>query len=136
MLRAEQSNLLTATGLGTPMGRMFRASWQPALLAEELSENECPPVRVKILSERLLAWRDSQGRYPLHEEFCAHRGVSLWFGRNEQSGLRCPHHGWKYDHTGQCVEVRSEPSESGSCQKVKLQSYPLVERKIPVDFEF
>lgn len=128
MLRLEQSNLLTATGPGTPMGRMFRASWQPALLAEELPENECPPVRVKLLSERLLAWRDSQGRYALHDEFCAHRGVSLWFGRNEQSGLRCPYHGWKYDHTGQCVEVPSEPSESGFCQKIKLQSYPLVER--------
>ena len=128
MLRLEQSNLLTATGPGTPMGRMFRASWQPALLAEELPENECPPVRVKLLSERLLAWRDSQGRYALQDEFCAHRGVSLWFGRNERSGLRCPYHGWKYDHTGQCVEVPSEPSESGFCQKIKLQSYPLVER--------
>ncbi len=128
MLRVEQSNLLTATGPGTSMGRMFRASWQPALLAEELPENECSPVRVKLLSERLLAWRDSQGRYALHDEFCAHRGVSLWFGRNEQSGLRCPYHGWKYDHAGQCVDVPSEPSESGFCQKIKLLSYPLVER--------
>ena len=100
----------------------------PALLAEELPENECPPVRVKLLSERLLALRDTQGRYGLIDEFCAHRGVSLWFGRNEESGLRCPYHGWKYDHTGQCIEVPSEPAESGFCKKIKLKSYPLVER--------
>ena len=128
MLRKEQNDLLTQTGPGTPMGRMFRLSWQPALLASELPENECPPVRVKLLSERLLAWRDTQGRYALTDEFCAHRGVSLWFGRNEENGLRCPYHGWKYDHTGQCIEVPSEPTESGFCKKIKLKSYPLVER--------
>ena len=76
---------------------MFRRYWMPALLAEELPENECPPVRVKLLSERLLAFRDTDGKYGLIDEFCAHRGVSLWFGRNEESGLRCPYHGWKYD---------------------------------------
>jgi phenylpropionate dioxygenase-like ring-hydroxylating dioxygenase large terminal subunit len=128
MLRKEQNDLLTQTGPGTPMGQLFRLGWQPALLAEELPENECPPVRVKLLSERLLAWRDTQGRYALTDEFCAHRGVSLWFGRNEHNGLRCPYHGWKYDHTGQCIEVPSEPEESGYCKKIKLKSYPLVER--------
>ena len=87
MLRKEQNDLLTQTGPGTPMGHMFRLSWQPALLAEELPENECPPVRVKLLGERLLAWRDTQGRYALTDEFCAHRGVSLWFGRNEHLSL-------------------------------------------------
>ena len=128
MLRKEQNDLLTQTGPGTPMGQMFRSHWLPALLAEELPENECPPVRVKLLSERLLAWRDTQGRLALTDEFCAHRGVSLWFGRNEHNGLRCPYHGWKYDHTGQCIEVPSEPEESGFCKKIKLKSYPLVER--------
>ena len=110
------------------MGQMFRAYWLPALMLEELPENDCPPVRVKILSERLLAFRDSEGRYGLIDEFCAHRGVSLWFGRNEESGLRCSYHGWKYDVTGQCIDVPSEPRESGFCQKVKLKSYPLVQR--------
>jgi nitrite reductase/ring-hydroxylating ferredoxin subunit len=85
-------------------------------------------VRVKLLSERLLAFRDTTGRYGLIDEFCAHRGVSLWFGRNEENGLRCPYHGWKYDVTGQCVEVPSEPAESGYCKRIKLKSYPLVER--------
>jgi phthalate 4,5-dioxygenase len=128
MLRKEQNDLLTQTGPGTSGGKLFRSYWLPALLAEELPENECPPVRVKLLSERLLAFRDTQGRYGLIDEFCAHRGVSLWFGRNEDNGLRCPYHGWKYDHTGQCIEVPSEPAESGFCQKIKLKSYPLVER--------
>jgi phenylpropionate dioxygenase-like ring-hydroxylating dioxygenase large terminal subunit len=128
MLRREQNDLLTQTGPGTPGGALFRSYWIPALLAQELPENECPPVRVKLLSERLLAFRDTQGRYGLIDEFCAHRGVSLWFGRNEENGLRCSYHGWKYDVTGQCVEVPSEPVESGYCKRIKLTSYPLVER--------
>src|SRR5438445_336605 len=128
MLKPEQNDLLTRTGPEAPMGRLFRCYWIPALLAEELPENECPPVRVKLLGERLLAWRDTQGNYALTDEFCAHRGVSLWFGRNEHNGLRCPYHGWTYDHTGQCIDVPSEPSESGFCSKIKLKSYPLIER--------
>jgi phenylpropionate dioxygenase-like ring-hydroxylating dioxygenase large terminal subunit len=126
MLRTEINELLTQTGPGTPMGQLFRRYWQPVLLAEELPGNDCPPVRVKILSERLLAFRDSEGRYGLIDEFCAHRGVSLWFGRNEQGGLRCPYHGWKYDVTGQAIEVPSEPETSNFCANVKLKSYPLV----------
>lgn len=126
MLKQDINELLTQTGPGTPMGEMFRRYWHPALLADELPENDCAPVRIKLLSERLVAFRDSQGRYGLIDEFCAHRGVSLWFGRNEESGLRCPYHGWKYDVTGQCVEVPSEPEDSIFCSKVKLTSYPLV----------
>jgi len=128
MLRKEQNDLLTQPGPDTPGGRLFRCYWIPALLARELPEKDCPPVRVKLLSERLIAFRDSEGRLGLMDEFCAHRGVSLWFGRNEEGGLRCPYHGWKYDHTGQCVEVPSEPVESGCCKKIKLKSYPLIER--------
>jgi phenylpropionate dioxygenase-like ring-hydroxylating dioxygenase large terminal subunit len=128
MLTREQNDLLTRTGPGTPMGDLFRRYWIPALISEELPEPDCPPVRVKLLSERLIAFRDTEGRLGLIDEFCAHRGVSLWFGRNEESGLRCPYHGWKYDVTGQCVEVPSEPVESGYCDKIKLKSYPCVER--------
>lgn len=126
MLRKDVSDLLTQTNTGTPMGAMFRQYWVPALLAEELPEDDCPPVRVKLLGERLIAFRDSDGRYGLMDEFCAHRGVSLWFGRNEAGGLRCSYHGWKYDVTGQCIEVPSEPEESGFCAKIKLQAYPLI----------
>jgi phthalate 4,5-dioxygenase len=128
MLRAAQNDLVTQTGPGTPMGELFRRYWIPALLAEELPENDCPPVRVKLLSERLLAVRDSEGRYGLIDEFCAHRGVSLWFGRNEEGGIRCPYHGWKYGVDGKCLEVPSEPEESGFCNKIKLKNYPLMEK--------
>jgi phthalate 4,5-dioxygenase oxygenase subunit len=128
MLRKEQNDLLTQTGPGTPMGRLFRCYWIPALLAGELPENDSPPVRVKLFSERLIAFRDTNGRLGLLDEFCAHRGISLWFGRNEECGLRCPYHGWKYDVTGQCVDMPSEPEQSNFAQKVKLKSYPLVER--------
>jgi phthalate 4,5-dioxygenase oxygenase subunit len=128
MLRREQNELVTRTGPGTPMGELLRRYWIPILLSDELPEDDCPPVRVQVLSERLIAFRDTRGRYGLMDEFCAHRGVSLWFGRNEDNGLRCAYHGWKYDVTGQCVEVPSEPVESGFCRKIKLKSYPLVER--------
>jgi phenylpropionate dioxygenase-like ring-hydroxylating dioxygenase large terminal subunit len=126
MLKTEINELLTQTGPGTPGGDLFRQYWIPALLTEELPENDCPPVRVKMLSERLIAFRDSEGRYGLIDEFCAHRGVSLWFGRVEECGIRCAYHGWKYDVTGQCIEVPSEPENSNFSSKVKLTSYPLV----------
>jgi phthalate 4,5-dioxygenase oxygenase subunit len=128
MTRQEQNALLTQTGPGAAMGDMFRRYWIPALLAEELPEADCPPVRVKLLSERMIAFRDSDGQLGLIDEFCAHRGVSLWFGRNEEKGLRCPYHGWKYDVGGQCVDVPSEAPESGYCDKIKLTAYPLVEK--------
>jgi len=128
MLKKELNDFLTQTGPSTPMGQMFRSYWIPALLAEELPENDCPPVRVKLLSERLVAFRDTDGQYGLIDEFCAHRGVSLWFGRNEQCGLRCSYHGWKFDVTGQCVDVPSEPDGSTYSSGVRLTSYPLIER--------
>ena len=88
---------------------------------------DCPPVRVKLMGERLIAFRDSDNRIGLIDEFCAHRGVSLWFGRNEECGLRCAYHGWKYDVTGQCVDLPSEPEETGMRKRIKLKSYPCVE---------
>jgi phthalate 4,5-dioxygenase oxygenase subunit len=127
MITKEHNALLTATGPGTPMGDLFRRYWIPALLAEELPEPDCPPVRVSLLGERLVAFRDTQNRLGLVEEFCPHRGISLWFGRNEESGLRCVYHGWKFDVTGQCTEIPSEAAADGYCNKIKLRSYPLVE---------
>ena len=124
----ETAELLVRTGPGTAMGNLMRRYWVPVMLCSEIAERDCPPVRVKILGERLLAFRDTQGRLGLVSEFCAHRGVSLWFGRNEESGIRCPYHGWKYDVTGQCVDVPSEPAENGFCARIRLTSYPLIER--------
>ncbi len=128
MARHEKNELLTQTDPDTPMGDLFRRYWMPALMSSELPENDCPPVRVQLLAEKLIAFRDTSGKLGLMDEFCAHRGVSMWFGRNEENGLRCPYHGWKYDTTGQCVDVPSEPAEGGFCKKIKLKSYPLIER--------
>ncbi|MGQ2923217.1 MAG: aromatic ring-hydroxylating dioxygenase subunit alpha [Hydrogenophaga sp.] len=128
MLKNEQNELVTRTSAGTPMGELFRRYWLPALLSEELAEPDGPPVRVQLLGERLIAIRDTQGRLGVMDEFCAHRGVSLWFGRNEENGLRCPYHGWKYDVSGRCVDVPSEPEGSRLCERITLKSYPLIER--------
>ncbi|MBD20575.1 MAG: (2Fe-2S)-binding protein [Rhodospirillaceae bacterium] len=128
MLTTERSKLVTETGPGTPMGSLFRRYWIPFLLASEVPDPDCPPVRVTLLSEKLIAFRDSDGRIGLIEEFCAHRRVSLWFGRNEENGIRCPYHGWKYDYTGQCVEIPSEPEHSDYCKDIKIISYPCVEK--------
>ena len=126
MLRKEVNDLLTQTDAGTPMGELFRQYWLPAMLAEELPENDCPPVRVKLLGEKMIAFRDTDGRYGLIEEFCAHRRVSLWFGRNEECGLRCPYHGWKFDVEGNCVDIPSEGEDSKFREEVKLKAYPLI----------
>jgi phthalate 4,5-dioxygenase len=126
MLTQEMNIFLTRTGPGTPMGELFRRYWIPTLLDWELPERDCPPVRVKLLGERLIAFRDSEGRIGMIDEFCAHRGVSLWFGRNEECGLRCSYHGWKYDVNGQCVDLPSEPGERVR-SRIKLKSYPCVE---------
>ena len=121
MLTQDRNKLVTETGPGTPTGELFRRYWIPFLLSDEVAEKDGPPVRVKLLSERLIAFRDSDGRLGLIEEFCAHRRVSLWFGRNEESGIRCPYHGWKFDVDGNCLEIPSEPPESRFCEEVGLQ---------------
>src|SRR5260221_4962549 len=127
MLTEEMNVFLTRTGRGTQMDELSRRYWIPALLDWELPERDCPPVRAKLLGEKLVVFRDTEGRIGMIEEFCAHRGVSLWFGRNEECGLRCPYHGWKYDVNGQCVNLPSEPEESGMRQGIKLKSYPCLE---------
>src|SRR6266704_1459759 len=128
MLTQEQNEQLTRTGRGTLMGDLFRRYWIPALHGWEVAEPDCAPVRVQIMGEKLVAFRDSEGRIGVIDEFCAHRSVSLWFGRNEECGLRCPYHGWKYDVSGQCVDLPSEPEGSGMRQGIKLKSYPAIER--------
>jgi phenylpropionate dioxygenase-like ring-hydroxylating dioxygenase large terminal subunit len=127
MISREENEALTRTGAGTLMGELFRRYWLPALLASEVAEPDGPPVRVKLLGEALVCFRDSKNRIGLVDEFCAHRGVSLWFGRNEEAGLRCPYHGWKYDVSGQCVELPSEGPDGPIRKRVKLKSYPCIE---------
>jgi nitrite reductase/ring-hydroxylating ferredoxin subunit len=128
MLSREQNERLVQVGPGTSMGELLRRYWMPALLAEELPEPDCPPVRVKLLGEELIAFRDTNGDLGLIDEFCAHRAASLYFGRNEECGLRCSYHGWKFDVAGNCVDMPSEPEGSAFKDKIKLTAYTLEER--------
>src|ERR671931_831141 len=109
MLTYEENELVTKTGPGTLMGEAMRRYWIPALLSRELPEPDCPPVQVQLLGEPLVAFRDTQGRIGLLDEFCPHRRVSLWLGRNEESGLRCVYHGWKFDVAGGWGGQMKEP---------------------------
>jgi phthalate 4,5-dioxygenase oxygenase subunit len=124
MLTREENELLTRTGAGSAAGNYFRRYWLPALLASELPRPDCAPVRVRILGEDLIAFRDSEGRVGLLDEFCPHRRASLFWGRNEECGLRCVYHGWKFDATGACVDMPNEPPEYGFASKVRTVAYP------------
>jgi len=122
-LTPEENELLTRTGPGTPMGRLFRRYWLPAMLAERLPEPDGAPVGIKLLGERLVAFRDTQGRVGLLEEYCPHRRASLVYGRNEECGLRCVYHGWKFDVNGKLLETPAErnPNFGNSIRQV---AYP------------
>ena len=128
MLSFEENEQLVRTGPGTPMGTLMRRYWIPALFSTSLPEPDCAPVRVKLLNEKLVAFRDTDGRIGLFDERCPHRNASMFFGRNEENGLRCVYHGWKFDIEGNCVDMPSEPPESNFKRKVKIESYPCMER--------
>jgi len=128
LLSKEENELLTRTGPGTPMGTLMRRFWMPALLASELPEPDGAPIRTRLLGEDLIAFRDCDGQIGLLGANCPHRGASLFFGRNEEHGLRCVYHGWKYDRSGQCVDMPSEPPESAFKERIRARAYPCVER--------
>jgi phenylpropionate dioxygenase-like ring-hydroxylating dioxygenase large terminal subunit len=124
MLSVEDNEILTRVGPGTLMGNLLRRFWVPALLSLEVPEPDSPPVRVRILGEDLIGFRATNGEVGLVANACPHRGASLFFGRNEESGLRCVYHGWKFDVTGACVDMPSEPAESNFKSKVHVLAYP------------
>jgi phthalate 4,5-dioxygenase oxygenase subunit len=105
MVTQTENEILTQTGQGTPMGELFRRFWQPVALAEEVAQTDEPPKRVRYMGEDFLLFRQTDGRIGLVEPRCAHRGADLYFGRNEDCGLRCVYHGWKFDADGSCVDV-------------------------------
>ena len=124
MLSKEENELITKTAPGTPMGELLRHYWIPALLSEEIPEPDSPPAQVRILGEELVAFRDSVGRIGLLSDHCSHRGTSLYYGRNEECGLRCIYHGWKYDVEGNVVDTPAEPGESDFKKKIHQTAYP------------
>ena len=127
MLSKEENQIVTRVGPGTPMGNTLRRYWVPALLASEIPEPDCAPVRVRLLGEDLVAFRDSDGRIGLLDELCPHRLASLYFGRNEECGLRCVYHGWKFDVSGACTDMMNEPPEHDFKHKIHTKAYPTVE---------
>ena len=133
MLSREENDALTRVGPGTPMGELMRRYWIPAAFSHQIPKADGPPVRVKLMGENLVLFRDTQGRAGLLDERCPHRNASLFYGRNEENGLRCVYHGIKFDVAGNCVDVPCVPQVPEvnrlNVQKyLQAKAYPCVER--------
>ena len=128
MLTREDNENLCRVGPGTLMGNLMRQYWIPAALSSEVPQPDSDPLRVMLLGEPLIAFRDTNGSVGLIQSNCPHRGASLFFGRNEEAGIRCVYHGWKFDVNGTCVDMPNEPAESDFNQKVQARAYPTQER--------
>ncbi|HMK02185.1 MAG TPA: Rieske 2Fe-2S domain-containing protein, partial [Reyranella sp.] len=124
MLSQADNQFLTQSGKGTPMGELLRRFWMPALLSAELPERDGAPRKIKLLGEDLLAFRATDGRVGIVEPHCPHRGAGLYYGRNEECGLRCAFHGWNFDVDGNCVDLPTSPPESNYKDTIKLLAYP------------
>lgn len=124
MLSQENNDFLTQVGAGTPMGNFLRQFWYPVLPSSEIPGSEGRPLRMKLLGERLLLFRDSDNQIGLISEFCPHRGASLFYARNEDRGLRCVYHGWKFGIDGKCLDIPNEPNGAALKEKLKHLSYP------------
>jgi phenylpropionate dioxygenase-like ring-hydroxylating dioxygenase large terminal subunit len=133
-MQAEQNELLTRIGPGTPCGALMRQYWQPVALVDEFDPRLDPrmaqrPLKpVRVLGQELVLFRDEAGRWGLLDRDCPHRGADLAFARHEGDGVRCPFHGWKFDATGRCLETPAEPLGSKLCERVRQRSYPVLER--------
>src|SRR5215212_2172833 len=123
MLTKEQNELLTRVGPGTPLGTVMRRYWVPAIMSWEIEDPDSPPVTIKLLGEELVAFRDTNGHVGIVGARCAHRRAHLFWGRNEECGIRCVYHGWKFDVAGNCVDMPSEPAESNFKDKIHLTAY-------------
>lgn len=129
MLSAADNDLLTQVDPGTPMGEFMREFWIPAIRADELPKPDGAPLRIRLLCENLIAYRSTSGEVGVIQSVCPHRGASLFFGRNEDYGIRCIYHGWKFDLAGNCVDMPGElPENQGYKDKVKALAYPTAER--------
>ena len=128
MLSNEDNIRLTRVSRGTPMGELMRRYWQPIVLSSEVPTPDCPPVRARILGEDLIVFRDTNGKVGVVDAYCPHRRAPMFYGRNEDCGLRCVYHGWKFDVTGQCTDLPTEPASSKMKDHVKIAAYPTYEK--------
>ena len=127
MLSKRDNELITRVGPGTPMGELMRRYWMPALLSSELPEADCAPVRLRLLGEDLVAFRTTSGQPAVLDTWCPHRNANLFWGRNEEDGLRCVYHGWKFNAQGACVDMPNEPPRSQFKEKIRQPAYKAVD---------
>ena len=127
MTTASEGQELTRVGPGTPMGELMRQYWLPALKSSEVVAGG-DPVRLMLLGEKLIAFRDTTGRVGVMDHRCPHRCASLFYGRNEEGGMRCVYHGWKFAADGQCLEMPNLPPEQDFSAKVQAKAYKATER--------
>jgi len=133
MLSREDNERLTRVGPGTPMGELMRRYWIPAAFSHQVAKPDCPPVRVRLMGENLVLFRDTQGRVGLVDERCPHRTASLFYGRNEEGGLRCVYHGLKFDVEGRCLDAPCVPQMNEAqlrqvLSEINVKAYPCIER--------
>ena len=126
MLSKQDNEILTRVGPGTPMGEVFRRYWLPVLLSSELISDGAP-VRISLLGEKLVAFRDSEGRVGVVDAYCPHRRAAMFFARNERGGLRCIYHGWKFSRDGACLDMPTEPKDSTYRTRIRIKNYPVSE---------
>jgi nitrite reductase/ring-hydroxylating ferredoxin subunit len=124
MLSAEDNRVLTQSGSGTLMGELLRRFWLPVLLSEELPEPDGPPKKIVVMGEPLLGFRDTRGRVGIIDQHCPHRGANLWLGRNEECGIRCVYHGWKFDVEGRCLDMPTSYPDLNAKDKMAIKAYP------------
>lgn len=127
MLSKEDNELVCRTDPGTSMGALFRRYWHPFLLSQELPEPDGAPVKVGLLGEKLVAFRDSDGRVGLLQENCPHRGASLYFAISQDCGLTCIYHGFRFNVEGKCIDAPSDSPDSDFQDRVRMRAYPVVE---------
>ena len=127
MVARSNSDILTRVSEGTPMGNLMRKYWLPAVKSSELIADG-DPLRLMLLGEKLIAYRDSSGKVGIMDHRCPHRCASLFFGRNEEDGIRCVYHGWKFDTEGNCIEMPNVPAEQSFRTKVRAKAYKVLEK--------
>ena len=109
------------------MGELLRRFWLPVLLSAELPEADGPPKKIVVMGEELLAFRDTRGVVGVIDQYCPHRGANLWLGRNEECGIRCVYHGWKFDTDGRCVDMPTSYPDLNAKDLIRIKSYPVRE---------
>jgi phenylpropionate dioxygenase-like ring-hydroxylating dioxygenase large terminal subunit len=127
MITAAENELLTRVGRDTPMGKFMRQFWIPACLSSELVVDG-QQIRLMLLGEKLIAFRDTGGRVGIFDHRCPHRCASLFLGRNEDHGLRCAYHGWKFDVDGNCLDQPNLPDKNRYPAGVKARAYQTIEQ--------